>query len=114
MLLQIVEVYNGEKQIEYTVYASDSIQQEGLPVSLEVGRIYISRSNIGLIIIRPICAKTFIAKEANKLSMQVKIGIRFHRAEITYFEISRLYVYVKQIQPSDYMRMNLLLIKVQV
>ena len=28
MLLQIVEVYNEEKQIEYTVYPSDSIQQE--------------------------------------------------------------------------------------
>ena len=27
-------------QIEYTIYASDSIQQERLPVSLEVGRIY--------------------------------------------------------------------------
>ena len=40
MLLQIVEVYNEEKQIEYTIYASDSIQQERLPVSLEVGRIY--------------------------------------------------------------------------
>ena len=31
----------------------------------------------------------FVAKEANKLYMQVKIGIRFHRAEITYFEINR-------------------------
>ena len=40
MLLQIVEVYNEEKQIEYTVYASDSIQQKKLPISLEVGRIY--------------------------------------------------------------------------
>ena len=41
MLPQIVEVYNEEKQIEYTVYASsDSIQQERLPVSLEVGKIY--------------------------------------------------------------------------
>ena len=40
MLFQIVEIYNEEKQIEYTVYASDSIQQERLPVSLEVGRIY--------------------------------------------------------------------------
>ena len=40
-----------------------------------------------LLIIRPICAKTFVAKEANKLSMLVKIGIRFHHAEITYFEI---------------------------
>ena len=39
MLPQIAEVYNGEKQIEYTVYASDSIQQDRLPVSLEVGRI---------------------------------------------------------------------------
>ena len=37
-------------------------------------------------------AKTFVAKEANKLSIQVKIGRRFHRAEITYFEINRLYV----------------------
>ena len=40
MLLQIVEVYNEEKQTEYTVYATDSFQQERLPVSLEVGRIY--------------------------------------------------------------------------
>ena len=40
MLLQIVEVYCAEKQIEYSVYASDSIQQERLPISLEVGRIY--------------------------------------------------------------------------
>ena len=40
MLLQIVEIYNEEKQIEYTVYTSDSIQQERLPISLEVGRIY--------------------------------------------------------------------------
>ena len=39
MLFQIVEIYNEEKQIEYTVYANDSIQQERLPVSLEVGRI---------------------------------------------------------------------------
>ena len=39
ILLQIAEVYNGEKQIEYTVHASDSIQQDRLPVSLEVGRI---------------------------------------------------------------------------
>ena len=46
--------------------------------------------------------------------MQVKIGTRFHRAEITYFEINRLYAYVKQIQQADYMRRNLLLIKVQV
>ena len=38
------------------VNASDSIQQERLPVSLEVGRIY-----------RPIYAKTFAVKEANKL-----------------------------------------------
>ena len=29
--------------------------------------------------------------------MQVKIGIRFHRAEITYFEINRLYAYAQQI-----------------
>ena len=40
MLLQIVDVYNQEKQIEYTVYASDSIQQDRLPFSLEAGRIY--------------------------------------------------------------------------
>ena len=37
-----------------------------------------------LLIIRPIYAKTFVAKQANKLSIQVKIGIRFHRAEITF------------------------------
>ena len=64
--------------------------------------------------IGPIYAKTFVAKEANKLAMQVKIGIRFHRAEITYFEINRLYAYVKQIQQADYMPRNLLLTKVQV
>ena len=46
--------------------------------------------------------------------MQVKIGIIFHRDEITYFEMNRLYAYVKQIQQVDYMRRNSLLIKVQV
>ena len=46
--------------------------------------------------------------------MQVKIGIRFHRAEITYFGINRLYAYDKQIQQADYIRRNSLLIKVQV
>ena len=40
---------------------------------------------------------TFVAEEANKLSKQVKIGTKFHHAEITYFEIHRLYTYVKQI-----------------
>ena len=44
-----------------------------------------------ILIIRPIYAKTFVAKESNKLSMQVKIGITFHRAaEITYFKRNRL------------------------
>ena len=89
-----------------TVCASDIIQQERLPVSLEVGRI--------LLIIRPISAKKFVAKEAKKLSMQVKIRIRFHRAEITYFEINRLYAYARQIQQTDFMRRNTILIKVQV
>ena len=42
-----------------TVCANDIIQQERLPVSLEVGRI--------LLIIRPISAKKFVAKEAKKL-----------------------------------------------
>ena len=49
--------------------------------------------------------------------MQVKIGIRFHRAEITYLfrdNINRLYAYAKQIQQVDYVRRNSLLIKVQV
>ena len=46
--------------------------------------------------------------------MQVKIGIRFHRAEITYFELKRLYAYVKQIQQADFKRRNTILIKVQV
>ena len=45
--------------------------------------------------------------------MQVKIGTRFDRAEIIYFEINRLYVYVTQIQQADYMRRNLSLIKVK-
>ena len=72
-----------------TVYASDSIQQERLPVSLEVGRI--------LLIIRPIYVKAFVAKVAKKLEMQVNIGIRFRHSEITYFEINRLHTYAKQI-----------------
>ena len=29
--------------------------------------------------------------------MQVKIGIGFHRAEMIYLEISRLYTYIKKI-----------------
>ena len=45
----------------------------------------------------------YVAKEVNKLLMQVKIGIRFHPAEITYFEINRSYAYVKQIQQADCM-----------
>ena len=45
----------------------------------------------------------YVAKEVNKLLMQVKIGIRFHPAEITYFEINISYAYVKQIQQADYM-----------
>ena len=56
----------------------------------------------------------YVAKEVNKLSMQVKIGIRFHPAEITYFEINRLYAYVNQIQQLGYMRRNALLINAQV
>ena len=39
---------------------------------------------------------------------------RYNRDEITYFEMNRLYAYVKQIQQADYMRRNSLLIKVQV
>ena len=66
------------------------------------------------LIIRPNCAKTFDAKEGNKLQMQVKIGITFHRDEITFLEMNRLYAYVKKIQQADYMRRNSLLIKVQV
>ena len=46
--------------------------------------------------------------------MQVKIGITFHRHDITYFEIIKLNAYVNQIQQADYMRRNSLLIKVQV
>ena len=34
--------------------------------------------------------------------MQGKIGIRFHRAEINYVEIIRLYAFIKQIQQADY------------
>ena len=44
--------------------------------------------------------------------MQDKIGIRFYRAEITYFETTRLYAYVKQIQQVDFMRENSLLMKI--
>ena len=56
----------------------------------------------------------FVAKEAKKLQMQVKMGLTFHRDEITYFEINRLYAYVKQIQEANYMQRNSLLIIVQV
>ena len=45
--------------------------------------------------------------------MQIKIGIRFHHAEITYFDINRLYAYIKQIQQADYKQRNSLLIKVK-
>ena len=41
-------------------------------------------------------------KKERNCKMQFKIGIRFHRAEITYFEINRLYAYLKQIQQADY------------
>ena len=46
--------------------------------------------------------------------MQIKIGITFHHDETTYFEMNRLYAYVKQIQQADYVGRNSLLIKVQV
>ena len=46
--------------------------------------------------------------------MQIKIGITLHGDEITYFEMDRLYAYVKHIQQADYVRRNSLLIKVQV
>ena len=39
LLLQIDEVYNEKNRLN-TVYASDSIQQESLPVSLKIGTIY--------------------------------------------------------------------------
>ena len=38
-LLQIVEVTMGKNRLN-TVHATNSIQQERLPVSLEVGRMY--------------------------------------------------------------------------
>ena len=41
-------------------------------------------------------------------------SVRFHRAEITYFETNRLYAYIKQILQADNMRRNSLLIKVQI
>ena len=47
--------------------------------------------------------------------MQIKIGIRFHHAEITYFEINRVYAYLHQTDSAgDYKQRNSLLIKVQV
>ena len=46
--------------------------------------------------------------------MQIKIHITLHGDEITYFEMDRLYAYVKHIQQADYVRRNSLLIKVQV
>ena len=39
LLLQIVEVTMGKNRLN-TVHATNSIQQERLPVSLEVGRMY--------------------------------------------------------------------------
>ena len=42
--------------------------------------------------------------------MQVKIGIRFHRAEITYFRKKQ----ITCLRQADYMRRNSLLIEVKV
>ena len=64
------------------------------------------------LIIRPIYEKTFVAKEASKLQMQVRIGRRFHLAEIIYFKINRLYAY--NLHQADYMWRNSVLIKVSV
>ena len=46
--------------------------------------------------------KSSLRKKERNCKMEFKIGIRFHRAEITYFEINRLYAYLKQIQQADY------------
>ena len=72
-----------------TVYASDSIQQERLPVGLEVGRIYFESLDL-------LCKGGRCERSKQTLN-QVKIGVRFHRAEISHFEINRLYAYVQQI-----------------
>ena len=85
-----------------TVYANDIIQQERLAVSLEVGRIYFQSLDLHM----------------QKSSLQTckckSRSVRFQCAEITYFEINRLYAYVKQIQQVDFMQRNTLLIKIQV
>ena len=40
--------------------------------------------------------------------------MQLNRDEITYFEMKRLYAYIKQIQQAIYMQRNSLFIKVQV
>ena len=106
LLLQIIEVYNKEEYIENSL-------RQWYYSAREIASYSGSWQNI-LFIIRPIYAKKFVAKEANKLQMQVKIGVRFHRAEITYSEINWLYAYVKQIQQANFIWRNSILIKVQV
>ena len=87
--------------------ASDSTQQERLLVSLVVGRIYFSSLNLSM-------QRRSLQKKQTNCQCKSRQVIRFHRAEITYFKINRLYAYVKQIQQADYMRRNSLLIKVQI
>ena len=58
--------------------------------------------------------KSSLRKKQTNCKMQVTSGIRFYPVEITYFEINRLYAYVKQIQQADYMWRDTILIKVQV
>ena len=69
-----------------TVYTSDNIQQERLSISLEVGRIYF---NLYTYLCKDICCK--------RSKQTVNASLRFHHAEITYFQINRLYAYIKQI-----------------
>ena len=59
MLLQIVEVYNEERQIEYRLH-------QRWYSAREIARYFESWQNI-VLIIRPMYVKTFAAKEANNL-----------------------------------------------
>ena len=59
MSLQIVEVYNEERQIEYRLH-------QRWYSAIEIARYFESWQNV-LLIIRPMYVKTFAAKEVNNL-----------------------------------------------
>ena len=88
-----------------TVYASDSIQQESLPLVWKLVEYTFNNW-------------TYLCKDVRCERSKQTVNSSQDRYKIpscwnTLFEVNRLYAYVKQIQQADYMRKNLLLIKAQ-